>query len=150
MHCSIFSEYQHRSFVEKPMFLLLELSKQFLAAKSTPSDCSWTPVTITSVLQALRCRLRAPWMTADKHELFFFQAFPQAMDPGHRLVSVQLTEAIEALDPQHECSEYWDGKADREAAAAGLAPADMGPRPPRPSAGGAPRPKRSRRARCVL
>ncbi len=34
------------------------------------------------------------------------------MDPGHRLVSVQLTEAIEALDPQHECSEYWAGKAD--------------------------------------
>ncbi|KAL0050522.1 hypothetical protein WJX82_001437 [Trebouxia sp. C0006] len=59
----------------------------------------------------------------------------------------ELTEAIEALDPQHECSEYWDGKADREAAAAGLAPADRGPRPPRPSAGGAPRPKRSRRAR---
>ncbi|KAL0035689.1 hypothetical protein WJX79_008812, partial [Trebouxia sp. C0005] len=67
----------------------------------------------------------------------------------------ELTEAIEALDPQHECSEYWDGKVDREAAAAGLAPADRGPRPPRPSAGGAsrpsaggaPRPKRSRRAR---
>ena len=71
------------------------------------------------------------------------------MDSDHRLVSVQLTEAIEALDPQHECSEYWDGKADREAAAAGLAPADRGPRPPRPSAGGAPRPKRSRRARCT-
>lgn len=61
-----------------------------------------------------------------------------------------MTEAIEALDPEHRCSEYWDGKADREAAAAGLAPVDRAPRPPRALGGGAPRPKRSRRARCAL
>lgn len=29
-------------------------------------------------------------------------------------------DAIEALDPEHACEDYWAGKADREAAAAGL------------------------------
>ena len=63
-------------------------------------------------------------------------------------VCMQLTEAIEALDAERKCSEYWHGKVDREAAAAGLAPVERGPRPPRPSSGAAPRPKRSRKTRC--
>ena len=66
------------------------------------------------------------------------------------LMSVQLTEAIEALDPEHKCGEYWHGKADREAAAAGLPPVERGPRPPRPSGGAAPRLKRARKPRFVF
>ena len=39
---------------------------------------------------------------------------------------MQIQEAIERLDPNHFCCGYWDGKADRAAAAAGLpaAPTD--------------------------
>ncbi|CAL8465948.1 g5484 [Coccomyxa elongata] len=32
----------------------------------------------------------------------------------------EIMDAIEALDPEHACEDYWAGKADREAAAAGL------------------------------
>lgn len=58
---------------------------------------------------------------------------------------------IEALDPEHACNEYWDGKKDRELAAAGLPklsenksrpksattsrPTSARPRPPRSSRG---------------
>lgn len=66
-----------------------------------------------------------------------------------KFMSVQLTEAIEALDPDHQCGEYWHGKADREAAAAGLPPVERGSRPPRPSGGAAPRLKRTKKTRCV-
>jgi hypothetical protein len=34
--------------------------------------------------------------------------------------------AIEALDPEQLCDEYWAGKAEREAAAAGLPPPRRG------------------------
>ena len=63
---------------------------------------------------------------------------------------VQLAEQIEALDPQQQCSDYWLGKADREAAAAGLPPAERGPRNPLRPSGGSARPptvKRSKRNR---
>lgn len=63
---------------------------------------------------------------------------------------VQLAEQIEALDLEQQCSDYWLGKADREAAAAGLPPAERAPRhPPRPSGGSAraPTAKRSKRNR---
>ena len=33
---------------------------------------------------------------------------------------LQVQQAVEALDPEHLCREYWAGKAAREAAAAGL------------------------------
>ncbi len=37
-------------------------------------------------------------------------------------------EAIEALDPEHLCADYWVGKHEREAAAAGLpVPSRAGP-----------------------
>jgi len=60
-------------------------------------------------------------------------------------------DGIEALDPEHQCAEYWAGKAQREAAAAGLpAPERGAPRAPRPAgargAGGPARGKRRRRA----
>ena len=35
-------------------------------------------------------------------------------------VRLQISAAIEALDPGHLCAAYWDGKAQRQAAAAGL------------------------------
>jgi len=56
-----------------------------------------------------------------------------------------ITFAIEALDPEHECLQYWSGKEERMLAAAGLpsttASGNGGaPRPPRaPRASGAPR-----------
>ena len=61
---------------------------------------------------------------------------------------------IEALDPEHQCAEYWAGKAQREAAAAGLpAPERGAPGPPRPAGarggGGPVRGKRRRRERDV-
>lgn len=40
---------------------------------------------------------------------------------------LQVQQAVEALDPEHLCREYWAGKAAREAAAAGL------PLPERPA-----------------
>ncbi|BDA48275.1 probable lysine-specific demethylase JMJ16 at C-terminar half [Coccomyxa sp. Obi] len=57
----------------------------------------------------------------------------------------EIMDAIEALDPEHACEDYWAGKADREAAAAGL------PVPERAAAarapGGAPRPAGAPRRR---
>ena len=53
-------------------------------------------------------------------------------------------EAIEALDPEHLCTDYWAGKNEREAAAAGL------PMPSRAGAGrqaGAPRRRGNKRSR---
>lgn len=55
-----------------------------------------------------------------------------------------IVEEVEALDPERKCVEYWSGKADREAMAAGLpvvtsAPSGMRapkPRAPRASSGG--------------
>jgi hypothetical protein len=44
---------------------------------------------------------------------------------------VQIQEAIEALDPDHRCTQYWAGKEQRERAAAGLPVAAAAPRPPR-------------------
>lgn len=41
---------------------------------------------------------------------------------------MQIMEAIEALDPEHLCADYWVGKHEREAAAAGLpVPSRAGP-----------------------
>jgi hypothetical protein len=56
----------------------------------------------------------------------------------------QIEEAIEALDPGRKCSEYWEGKEERSAAAAGL-PVPHRVKAPRPArtAGGSAR--RSRR-----
>ncbi len=48
---------------------------------------------------------------------------------------LQIQEAVEALDPNRLCTEYWAGKEDRLAAAAGVLPA----------AGGAPRAQRAQR-----
>ncbi|KAK9803111.1 hypothetical protein WJX73_005483 [Symbiochloris irregularis] len=61
---------------------------------------------------------------------------------------LEILEAVEALDPEHQCSDYWRGKADREAAAAGLPPPDSGgaPRAPRQSNGGGSR-RRGKRNR---
>ncbi|KAK9839324.1 hypothetical protein WJX81_008143 [Elliptochloris bilobata] len=59
----------------------------------------------------------------------------------------EIVDGIEALDPGHECAEYWHGKAHREAAAAGLpAPERGAPRVPRPpgARGGRSRGKRRR------
>ena len=42
-------------------------------------------------------------------------------------VLLQVQQAVEALDPEHLCREYWAGKAARAAAAAGL------PLPQRPA-----------------
>lgn len=64
---------------------------------------------------------------------------------------VQLAEQIEALDPEQRCSDYWLGKADREAAAAGLPPVERAPRnAPKIPAGpcGLPKAKRNKRNRC--
>lgn len=49
--------------------------------------------------------------------------------------ALQIQAAVEALDPHRLCTEYWAGKEDRMAAAAGL--------PPVP--GGAPRAQRAQR-----
>ncbi len=35
---------------------------------------------------------------------------------------MQIAAEVEALDPGHRCASYWDGKAQREAAVAGLLP----------------------------
>lgn len=60
----------------------------------------------------------------------------------------QIEEAIDALDPEHMCAEYWEGKDDRAAAAEGLPPPT---RPNRPAAGEGSGPRRSRakRSRCA-
>ena len=58
-----------------------------------------------------------------------------AVDPKHSKTAevtlcaalLQVQRAVEALDPEHLCREYWAGKAAREAAAAGL------PLPERPA-----------------
>ena len=57
---------------------------------------------------------------------------------------MQIMEAIEALDPEHLCTDYWAGKHEREAATAGL------PMPSRAGAGrqaGAPRRRGGKRGR---
>ncbi|CAD7703988.1 unnamed protein product [Ostreobium quekettii] len=36
------------------------------------------------------------------------------------LIQPDIVQHIEALDPQHRCTAYWEGKVDRQAAAAGL------------------------------
>ena len=57
---------------------------------------------------------------------------------------LQIMEAIEALDPEHLCTDYWAGKHEREAAAAGL------PVPSRAGTGrhaGGPRRKGGKRTR---
>eukprot|EP00887_Chlorella_sp_A99_P007228 scaffold2.g7228.t1 len=48
-----------------------------------------------------------------------------------------IQEAIEALDPNHLCTEYWTGKAERERAAAGLPAGAAPPRAPRGAGAGA-------------
>lgn len=40
---------------------------------------------------------------------------------------LQIQEAVEALDPNHLCTEYWAGKQDRQRAAAGLPMAASAP-----------------------
>ena len=56
-------------------------------------------------------------------------------------------DGIEALDPERRCAEYWQGKAHREAAAAGLpAPERGAPRAPRAPCARGGRSKRRRSA----
>ena len=57
-------------------------------------------------------------------------------------------EAIEALDPEHLCTDYWAGKHEREAAAAGL-PVPSRAGGGRPAAGPSRR-RGGKRTRCVL
>lgn len=60
--------------------------------------------------------------------------------------SAQIQDVIELLDPEHACIEYWQGKADREAHAAGLhVETSARLARPRPAAGAK---KRRRRGRC--
>ena len=63
---------------------------------------------------------------------------------------MQIEAAIEALDPEHKCQEFWHGKEDRNAARQGRAPpsdaADAGPA----ASAGPRRAKRPRRPRCGL
>ena len=84
---------------------------------------------------------------------------PTHMSPAPRLTAVlqllcrrftpgwlQFVEQLDLLDPDRECTTYWQGKAVRDQAIAGLplAGPSSGPRPPRGSG-----PSRKKRTRCA-
>jgi len=86
------------------------------------------------------------WMMDDRNSLASSNLALRKVLSLKLLACMQIMEAIEALDLEHLCTDYWAGKFEREAASAGL------PMPSRAGSGraaGVPRCRGGKRTRCA-